>query len=950
MKKTLTALILSLAMVSTGCASNIKTIEEDQTEYMNFNHNKEYISKAKARWLDSNTVSWDLPRDCLNGRFFLYYSDDADISIKNNKILGGERIELPASGVISNNDPLLSKYPYLLGHLKISTANIEHDRLIRKLQTKNLIVALEDQSGNLLEASRIQNYGVLDDLYAYTKDDLGVTLNRYKQPKLKLWAPTAQKVRVFIYKNPNDVDPEKTREMEYDLYTGVWSVIGVDDWVNKYYKYEVEVFSPLSGNLETNFVVDPYSVALSANGEKSQIADLENAKNMPEDWDTYQKPELNSFNDISLYELHVRDFSTKDSSVNEKYRGKFLAFTQKNSNGMKHLRSLANSGLTHVHLLPVFDFASVEENEFLRKDAVIENYESDSEEPQALVGKNKSTASYNWGYDPQNYFSPEGSYSTDPNGIERTLEFRKMVKSLNEEGLRVVMDVVYNHTFAAGTSDKSVLDKIVPGYYYRLDNEGKHQSSSCCPDTATEHNMMEKLMVDSIKSWAKNYKVDGFRFDLMGHHTKENLIKVREALDSLDLVHDGVDGKKIYLYGEGWKFGSLDYLMPNKTMNQFNSAGTGVGTFNDRMRDSARGGNFMNSTKSDQGFINGLYYDYNNSPYNTDTPRDLFSQRKQLFSYEENIKLALAGNLKDYVLNNKKGSDISYRNSQPTGYTESPQENINYVSAHDNYCLWDQNSAKHPFMTQINKNQFKISDIQEKVKMQLMGLSLVALGQGIPFFHAGDEILRSKSGDSDSYTSGDWFNAIDFSYQSNNWGIGLPPEWKNGSDWAFWKPRLASKYMKPEKKDILTSLGDFHRLLKIRNSSKLFRLETAKDIMDRVTFLASKDTEGREYEIPGVITMNISDYGFDKVLDQKRKNLTVVFNATTEAVTVENDFFKSRNLKVHEVLESSVSFETGEGLVTLPADESIKKVVFSPQKGKLKIPARSTVVLYEPRN
>ncbi|MFN8671989.1 MAG: pullulanase-type alpha-1,6-glucosidase [Candidatus Sericytochromatia bacterium] len=951
-KRAVITLLLSSTLILSSCAAKMKDMQEEQKESVTFNKNKKYITTTKARWIDKNTIVWNLSDDFLSKKFTLHYSEEGDIITRDNKIHGGKKIDLKGLSKIESGDPILQKYPYLLGQLKIDTSSIEQDRMIRRLQTKNLIISVEDKNGNVLDATRLQTYGILDDLYTYTGNDLGVTFNRYNQPTLRLWAPTAKMVRILIYKNPNDAEPEKIRQMEYDIYTGVWHILGVADWANKYYKYEVEVFSPLTGNLETNYVTDPYSLSLSANGEKSQIANLNDQHNMPEGWETYEKPELNSFNDISLYELHMRDFSAKDETVPKKLRGKYLAFTQQNSNGMNHLRTLAKSGLTHVHFLPLMDFASVEENESLRKEPNITNSTPASYDTQRTIGATKDLDAYNWGYDPQHYFAPEGSYATDPNGVVRVFEFRQMVKSLHENGLRVVMDVVFNHTFTAGNNDKSVLDKIVPGYYYRLDDNGRHQNSSCCPDTATEHNMMEKLMIDSVKMWAKQYKIDGFRFDLMGHHTTDNLKKVREALDSLTYVNDGVNGREIFLYGEGWKFGSLDDKQPKNAMNQYNASGMGIGTFNDRLRDSARGGNFMTSTKSDQGFINGLYYDYNASDDNTETPISLDSQKRLLENYTDNIKIALTGGLKNYEFNGKKGSNIPYRNSAPAGYTEMPQETINYVSAHDNYCLWDQNSAKHPFKAGDKK---ATSSMEEKIKMQSMGLALVALGQGIPFFHAGDEILRSKSGDTDSYNSGDWFNAIDFSYKSNNWGIGLPVEWKNKGEWDFWKMRLEDPNMKPTKDDILTAFGDFNRLLKLRKDSKLFRLETEKDVIERVKFLSfegkdPKDPTSTIYgDIPGVIAMHISDEGFAKKLDPNKKALLVVFNATKETLKATNSSLKGRNFKFHPILAEPIPFKIQNKEYNLLSYITSKTVLFDSNSGTVTVPPRTTAVFYEPR-
>ena len=296
------------------------------------------------------------------------------------------------------------------------------------------------------------------------------------------------------------------------------------------------------------------------------------------------KPALASPTDIVLYELHIRDFSISDETVPEKDRGKYTAFTHIFSNGMLHLWSLAQAGLTHVHLLPAFDFTSVPELTSEQKIARIDLPISapDSPDPQIAIGAVKDQDGYNWGYDPYHYGTPEGSYSTNPQGITRIREFRAMVASLHLIGLRVVMDVVYNHTAAAGQDLFSVLDKVVPGYYYRLDPNGDFYTSTCGPNTASEHRMFFKLMLDTLKIWAKEYRVDGFRFDLMGFSFKNNLLEIKKALHEIDPT--------IYLYGEGWDFGEVASNAFGENATQANMAGTGIGTFNDRGRDAIRGG------------------------------------------------------------------------------------------------------------------------------------------------------------------------------------------------------------------------------------------------------------------------------------------------------------------------------------------------------------------------
>ncbi|MCP4397225.1 MAG: DUF3372 domain-containing protein, partial [bacterium] len=510
-----------------------------------------------------------------------------------------------------------------------------------------LVLGIKDADGRLLNVTGIQTAGILDDLYAYD-GGLGPVFSG-DTPNFQLWAPTAQHVELHLYLT-SDSDAvfegspfEMTRLMEGERWTGVWETEGHADWKDAFYLYEVTVLTFWSGKLERYLVTDPYSVSLSSNSKRSRIIDLRDPNLFPEGWNSLEKPELEALEDIVLYELHLRDFSIGDASVEEKRRGKFTAFCETGSDGMKHLQALSQAGLTHVHLLPIFDIATINEDSSQRVDitdrlhalcaakewnvpglceeqqegTILQTLEKAvdadpaSEMPSKINTAIKDLDGFNWGYDPFHYGVPEGSYSTDPNGSRRILEFRQMLQSLNSIGLRVVMDVVYNHTHSARDGEKSVLDKIVPGYYYRLDREGNVQNTTCCPDTATEHRMMEKLMLDTLKRWAVDYKVDGFRFDLMGHHTRNNMWNVRSLFDGLTLETDGVDGAKIYVYGEGWQFGSIQVNLPSPkslgevdeqaAFTQNNAAGVGIGTFNDRIRDAVRGGNFHSGTKSDQG-------------------------------------------------------------------------------------------------------------------------------------------------------------------------------------------------------------------------------------------------------------------------------------------------------------------------------------------------------------
>jgi len=327
-------------------------------------------------------------------------------------------------------------------------------------------------------------------------------------------------------------------------------------------------------------------------------------------------------------------------------RGTYGAFAQ--GDGAVHLANLAAAGVTHLHLLPSFDITTINENaaERVEPDAAeLAALPPDSEEQQALVAETRDQDAFNWGYDPLHYNVPEGSYSTDPDGVARILEYRQMVQTINALGLRVVADVVYNHTSGSGQSANSILDRIVPGYYHRLSATGRVETSTCCQNTATEHAMMRRLMVDSVRLWAEQYGVDAFRFDLMGHHMKDDMLAVRAALDEID--------PSIYVYGEGWDFGEVAGNARGVNATQRNMAGTGIGTFNDRLRDAARGGSPFDG-QQEQGFINGLFYDPNETNQGTAD-----EQLARLLHFTDLIQVGLAGNLADYTFTGSSGETVS---------------------------------------------------------------------------------------------------------------------------------------------------------------------------------------------------------------------------------------------------------------------------------------------------
>lgn len=866
------------------------------------------LTTAKAYWVTRDTLAWKIDPATVSN-FTLHYHLEGGLKLDSTGDFGGKTIALTVDSA-GLPEAVLQKFPHLNGYtaLKIGEADLRQVRIALKGQ---LAISAQGNAGTILDATSLQIPGVLDDVYPYD-GALGMSVEN-GSPVMRLWAPTARSVKLILFADadPNsNGQPQNTRP---DPDAGIWISQGNPDWLGQYYLWEVQLYVPSTGKIETNLVTDPYSISLSMNSTRSQIVDLNDPAWMPNDWATLSKPNLANPEDIVLYELHIRDFSWNDPTVPQELRGTFAAFTVGDSNGMKHLQALAEAGLTHIHLMPAFDIASINENKAEWRHLSFEQLRQlppDSEEQQALSETVRGQDGYNWGYDPYHYNAPEGSYATNPNGVQRILEFRQMVQALNQIGLRVVMDVVYNHTNASGQANTSVLDKIVPGYYHRLTADGKVANSTCCANTATEHNMMRKLMVDSTLLWATAYKVDGFRFDLMGHHMVNDMLTVQSRLNSLTVEKDGVDGSQIYLYGEGWNFGEVADNARGINATQGNLAGTGIGTFNDRIRDSVRGGTPFGGYQ-EQGFITGLFHDPNGADAR---PEGLAKATLLLFA--DRIRVGLAGNLANYTFTGMNGdtisgADVDY-NGSPTGYTADPQEQIIYISAHDNETLFDAIQYKLPMATST----------ADRARVQNLGYSIVLLSQGVPFIHAGDELLRSKSFDRDSYDSGDWFNRLDFSYQENGFGSGLPPAGKNKENYPLMLPLLANSALLPTPSDILSSLNHLQEMLQIRHSSPLFRLTTAEEVQNRLQF----HNTGPE-QIPGLIVMSLSDVG--GTLDANYDRLVVLFNATTQPQLFTIAEWANTPFVLHPVQANS-------------ADGVVKGATFD--QGAFEVPARTTAV------
>jgi pullulanase-type alpha-1,6-glucosidase len=788
---------------------------------------------------------------------------------------------------------------------------------VKSILRGQVIVTERDHEGNLLNATAVQIPGALDDVYAgATAARLGPMFSGGR-PSVAVWAPTARSVDLELYDTPSAAP--RTVDMRRDDATGVWRATGPAAWKGMFYKYRVAAWQPAAQRIVTASVTDPYSVALAADSTHSLIADLADPGVAPDGWARLRKPAAVPPTKIQIQELSVRDFSIADTTVPEAQRGTYGAFSRADGAGAGHLRTLAGAGVTHLHLLPAFDFATIPER---RADQAtpacdLAVFPPDSDKQQACVAEVAERDGYNWGYDPLHYTVPEGGYAVDPDGAARTREFRQMVGAVNAAGLRVVMDVVYNHTSAAGTAPRSVLDQIVPGYYHRLIEDGAVATSTCCANTAPEHAMMGKLVVDSIVTWARQYKVDGFRFDLMGHHPKANMLAVRSALDKLTMARDGVDGRNIYVYGEGWDFGEVAGGARFEQATQANMAGTGIGTFNDRLRDAVRGGGPFDDNPRRQGFASGLFTDPNGDPVNGSAAE----QRARLRLAHDQIKVGLTGNLAGYRFVDSSGatvtgSQIDY-NGSPAGYTAAPGEAITYVDAHDNEILYDALAYKLPQST----------GRLDRARMQVLGLSTAVLGQGVGFVTAGSERLRSKSLDRNSYNSGDWFNQIRWDCaDGNGFAAGLPPRADNEGKWPYARPLLADPALVPDCAAIDLANLRYQELLRVRASTPLFSLGTAEQVQRRLSFpLSGVD------ETPGVLTMRLDGTG---LRGAGWRSVTVVFNATPATATQTVPALRGTDVALHPVLRTS-------------ADPALRTASFNAAGGTFTVPARSVAVFVQ---
>lgn len=745
-----------------------------------------------------------------------------------------------------------------------------------------------DENLNQVVETPILLGGILDFVYPTANlRDYGITWQN-AVPTLRLWAPTALNVALKLWLPEAESEPKilpLTREAD-----GSWFIEGQPEWESAQYRYLVTTYQPWAREYLTAEVTDPYAKSLTLDSKHSVLVDFSNPKHCPQIWEESPSPKLENPVEQVAYELHVRDFSIADDSVRVDYRGKYLAFTE-DSDGTRHLKKLAAAGMTSIQLLPIGDFSSVIEDPAKQSSPdfqTLAKWGSDSASQQEMIAKFREFAPQNWGYDPWHPQAPEGSYALDP--LQRVYECRAMIGALHAAGLRVILDQVYNHTAGARLDKTSVFDQIVPGYYFRI-ADGKLATSGCGPNFATERLMAQQYLVDSVRHWAKNYRVDGFRFDLMGLHSKANMLAVREALDQLTLAKDGVDGKAITIYGEGWNFGEVANDSRFIQARIGNLAGSGIGCFSDRLRDAVRGGSPFDVDPRAQGFGSGLMVADNGSGTNGSG----IDQMKRMTYFQDLIQLGLAGNLYDFKFGSQhfgkvmSGEDFQYQ-GQLAAFAKEPVETISYVDCHDNETLFDALTLKlHPQ-----------TSMAERIRLNTLCLALATLGQSPTLWHAGVDILRSKSCDRNSYQSGDWFNRLDFTMTDNGFGAGLPVATDNFGSWEYLRSFLANPKLKPKSEQIFQAHQAALELLQIKRSSKLFSLGSAELIKTKLSFPVSNTWAN----VPGVIVMLLDDSLGPQVCAKYRSILTI-FNATPRDLHQRLDGLKGRKYQLHEIQQRS---------------------------------------------
>lgn len=874
------------------------------------------ITDSAAHWIDSSTFVWN--QNETDVRLVSSASGDLDTDF----------VATSDNSIVLSAATLTAEQQALVPHLADWNA-YQLDATADEVKTllKSQLVLAAFSGDEPTTASYVQAAKVLDDVFTSQASDadeetFGVQYDG-SNVTVSVWAPTAKQLSLNVFNA--DKELQASHAMVEDTATGVWTYTGEKaDLDQMYYQFELSVYHPLTKNVENLTATDPYSVNASTNGRYSQFVDLTDASTKPDGWDDHVVPTVAKVEDSVLLEAHIRDVSANDATTSEANRGKYLAFTEANSNAMQYLQRLTDAGVNHFHMLPVNDLSSVREEGTFDIDntvdeacavvsnlsicstesgastirSVFESYDPSTTDAARLMDEIRGYDSFNWGYDPHHFNVIEGSYASDPEGVTRIVEFRSMIKALHEQGLRVVLDVVYNHTSASGIWDNSVLDKLVPGYYHRYNEvSGDIERSTCCENTATEHRMMGKFVVDSLVHWSQHYGFDGFRFDVMGHMPKNVILEGRDAVAAID--------EDTYFYGEGWNWGEVANNRLFEQATQANMAGSKVGTFNDRPRDAIRAAKL--------------------------------SQTSVGLADVDHIRLGLAGTLQNYVLEDQNGANRLGKEFSQSSYALTPGDVINYVSKHDNETLWD-------------ALQFGITEgtsAAQRVRVHNLSAAIPVLSQGVPFFQLGVDKMRSKSMHRNTYDFGDWYNYVDYTNSTNNWNVGLPTPGEYGYNYdgeqvdsghgEGWKWPLIANLANDSTIAVTGANIDFSEavfaeFLQIRAGSQLFRLDSEQDVIDRVGF---HNTGAGQ--TPGLIVMSIDDGTGLTDLDSDSDAIVVVVNGTNSSQ--EHTIKTASGFVLHPVQSSGV-------------DANVQTAMFTEtdSEGTFTVPAYTVAVFTKPQS
>ena len=893
--------------------------------------------KSFAHWIDKNTIL--LGDDDLENSFGpmaqsvkLYYGPGDVKFFPGDGYRGVEYIEFTRQGDSSvlTEEQAKSSQAAAQNFSVFTTATEISADLAKTILQGTLTVVAENADQEMIAATGVQTARIIDELYTKGNNDadeaqLGVI---YQDGLVKnaLWAPTADSVIINIY-NDVFVDGEyelfKSQAMSFDMATGIWSFEGNEAELDqKLFQYEVHVFHYETGKFETLDVVDPNSISVTTDTEYSRYVNLDDANLIPTGWSKNIVSNTTKPEDYVFYSGHVRDFSILDESTTPEHRGKFLAFTDTNSAPVQHLQALADAGITHVQLMPINNISNVEDraessvnlgntvNKLCGKKPgaevclnygessadilgdILASLDSTSAESRDILAELANIDSYDFGYNSNLFNTAEGIYVTQPNDASRILELRAMVQALHDLGLQVSLDFDFSHTNDSGLLDRSVLDRVVPGYYYRRDPQtGRVLDNSTAEDTAAENAMMTKLIADTLVTYSQQFNIDAFHLTAIDTMPEDSLLTVQAAVKS---VNDNT-----YFYGSAGN-DAVEFIT---AANASNLAASEVGIVNTNMQDAVGSAALFNPSQ----FIDDM----------------------------DKLRISMVAGIENYVLQDQMGNMTKAQDFSFARSAKDPADVVNTIATPNSETLFD--------ALQYNLPSHFLPE--ERIRAHHISLAIPLLSQGVPSVQMGADLLRSKSMSKQSNSGGDWINRVDFTQQSNNWNVALPLML---ADEEKAKALLIDSNIQIYSDNINSSFELFKEFLQIRQTSPLFRLQSADEIIDRVGFHNTGQNK-----LHNVIAMSIDDgagclntklnYQGTCTADEQRADLDpnvdalfVIINGSqsTQSFTLAN----TSAFELHTIQQNS-------------NDSATRQAYYQATSfgGKLVVPALTTAVFVKPQ-